>query len=120
MPVARVRVAVGPWPARRRPPRGTQDSQGYCCSSLWVCHYFTWESFGKNRKGNGLGLRLPQELPEHWTNTKKLAIQVKQNVAPLQANEVNILRRKCQQFEVLQTGRSGAVPEGRGLWRGGA
>lgn len=105
MPVARVRVAVGPWPARRRPPRGTQDSQGYCCSSLWVCHYFTWESFGKNRKGNGLGLRLPQELPEHWTNTKKLAIQVKQNVAPLQANEVNILRRKCQQFEVLQTGR---------------
>uniref|UniRef100_A0A9L0SQL6 Dynein axonemal heavy chain 17 n=1 Tax=Equus caballus TaxID=9796 RepID=A0A9L0SQL6_HORSE len=41
-----------------------------------------------------------QELPEQWTNTKKLAIQVKQNVAPLQANEVNILRRKCQQFEV--------------------
>nr|KAF6455670.1 dynein axonemal heavy chain 17 [Rousettus aegyptiacus] len=43
-----------------------------------------------------------QELPEHWTNTKKLAIQVKQNVAPLQANEVNILRRKCQQFELKQ------------------
>uniref|UniRef100_A0A8C9JNR1 Dynein axonemal heavy chain 17 n=1 Tax=Panthera tigris altaica TaxID=74533 RepID=A0A8C9JNR1_PANTA len=33
-----------------------------------------------------------QELPEQWTNTKKLAIQVKQNVAPLQANEVNIQR----------------------------
>uniref|UniRef100_A0A8C5LC16 Dynein axonemal heavy chain 17 n=1 Tax=Jaculus jaculus TaxID=51337 RepID=A0A8C5LC16_JACJA len=43
-----------------------------------------------------------QELPEKWTNTKKLAIQVKQNVAPLQANEVNILRRKCQQFEIKQ------------------
>ncbi|EHH58389.1 hypothetical protein EGM_08227 [Macaca fascicularis] len=43
-----------------------------------------------------------QELPEHWTNTKKLAIQVKQNVAPLQANEVSILRRKCQQFELKQ------------------
>uniref|UniRef100_A0A9L0S2Z6 Dynein axonemal heavy chain 17 n=1 Tax=Equus caballus TaxID=9796 RepID=A0A9L0S2Z6_HORSE len=43
-----------------------------------------------------------QELPEQWTNTKKLAIQVKQNVAPLQANEVNILRRKCQQFELKQ------------------
>ncbi|XP_039082400.1 dynein heavy chain 17, axonemal [Hyaena hyaena] len=43
-----------------------------------------------------------QELPEQWTNTKKLAIQVKQNVAPLQANEVNILRRKCQQFELRQ------------------
>uniref|UniRef100_A0A4X1UMV0 Dynein axonemal heavy chain 17 n=1 Tax=Sus scrofa TaxID=9823 RepID=A0A4X1UMV0_PIG len=40
-----------------------------------------------------------QELPEQWTHTKKLAIQVKQNVAPLQANEVSILRRKCQQFE---------------------
>lgn len=45
-----------------------------------------------------------QELPEQWTNTKKLAVQVKQNVAPLQANEVNILRRKCQQFEVETPG----------------
>lgn len=52
-------------------------------------------------------LRLPQELPEQWTNTKKLAIQVKQNVAPLQANEVNILRRKCQQFEVAGAGSMG-------------
>ncbi|XP_008068583.1 dynein heavy chain 17, axonemal [Carlito syrichta] len=43
-----------------------------------------------------------QELPEQWTNTKKLAILVKQNVAPLQANEVSILRRKCQQFELKQ------------------
>ncbi|KAF6093339.1 dynein axonemal heavy chain 17 [Phyllostomus discolor] len=43
-----------------------------------------------------------QELPEQWTNTKKLALQVKQNVAPLQANEVNILRRRCQQFELKQ------------------
>ncbi|XP_006734337.1 dynein heavy chain 17, axonemal [Leptonychotes weddellii] len=43
-----------------------------------------------------------QELPEQWTNTKKLVIQVKQNVAPLQASEVNILRRKCQQFELKQ------------------
>uniref|UniRef100_A0A4X1ULL9 Dynein axonemal heavy chain 17 n=1 Tax=Sus scrofa TaxID=9823 RepID=A0A4X1ULL9_PIG len=43
-----------------------------------------------------------QELPEQWTHTKKLAIQVKQNVAPLQANEVSILRRKCQQFELKQ------------------
>ncbi|XP_010211142.1 PREDICTED: dynein heavy chain 17, axonemal, partial [Tinamus guttatus] len=42
------------------------------------------------------------DLPEQWNNTKKLSFQVKQNVAPLQANEVNILRRKCQQFEVRQ------------------
>ncbi|XP_071881804.1 dynein axonemal heavy chain 17 [Anas platyrhynchos] len=43
-----------------------------------------------------------QELPEHWDNTKKLSFRVKQNVAPLQTNEVNIIRRKCQQFEVQQ------------------
>nr|XP_020013652.1 dynein heavy chain 17, axonemal [Castor canadensis] len=43
-----------------------------------------------------------QELPEQWTNTKKLAMQVKQNVIPLQANEVSTLRRKCQQFELKQ------------------
>ncbi|XP_077184230.1 dynein axonemal heavy chain 17 isoform X3 [Paroedura picta] len=42
------------------------------------------------------------ELPEQWNNTKKLSFQVKQNVAPLQANEVTILRRKCQQFEIKQ------------------
>lgn len=45
-------------------------------------------------------LGLLQELPEQWNNTKKLSFQVKQNVAPLQANEVSIIRRKCQQFEV--------------------
>ncbi|MGH0132249.1 UNVERIFIED_CONTAM: hypothetical protein FKN15_049486 [Acipenser sinensis] len=43
-----------------------------------------------------------QELPEQWNNMKKIALQVKQNVAPLQSNEVNIIRRKCQQFEIRQ------------------
>ncbi|XP_040542548.1 dynein axonemal heavy chain 17 isoform X5 [Gallus gallus] len=43
-----------------------------------------------------------QELPEQWDNTKKLSFRVKQNVAPLQANEVNIIRRKCQQLEARQ------------------
>ncbi|XP_015735401.1 dynein heavy chain 17, axonemal [Coturnix japonica] len=42
------------------------------------------------------------DLPEHWENTKKVSILAKQNVAPLQANEVNIIRKKCQQFEVRQ------------------
>ncbi|KAF1507297.1 Dynein heavy chain 17, axonemal, partial [Eudyptula minor] len=42
------------------------------------------------------------DLPEHWDSTKKLCLRVKQNAAPLQANEVNIIRRKCQQFEVRQ------------------
>ncbi|XP_075576162.1 dynein axonemal heavy chain 17 isoform X2 [Pelecanus crispus] len=42
------------------------------------------------------------DLPEHWDSTKKLCLRVKQSAAPLQANEVNIIRRKCQQFEVRQ------------------
>lgn len=45
-----------------------------------------------------------QELPEQWDSTKKLCLRVKQNAAPLQANEVNIIRRKCQQFEVPALG----------------
>ncbi|NXI55558.1 DYH17 protein, partial [Chloroceryle aenea] len=36
------------------------------------------------------------ELPEHWDSTKKLCLRVKQNVAPLQANEANAIRKKCQ------------------------
>ncbi|XP_071797739.1 dynein beta chain, ciliary isoform X1 [Asterias amurensis] len=43
-----------------------------------------------------------QELPEQWNNTKKIAITVKQQVAPLQANEVSIIRRKCTSFDVKQ------------------
>ncbi|NXL03800.1 DYH17 protein, partial [Mesembrinibis cayennensis] len=42
------------------------------------------------------------DLPDHWDSTKKLCLRVKQSAAPLQANEVNIIRRKCQQFEVRQ------------------
>ena len=41
-----------------------------------------------------------QELPEQWNVTKKQAVVMKQNVAPLQANEVNILRRKIASFDV--------------------
>ncbi|XP_062330264.1 dynein axonemal heavy chain 17-like [Osmerus eperlanus] len=43
-----------------------------------------------------------QDLPELWNNVKKTSLQVKQNLAPLQAHEVNIIRRKCQQFEIKQ------------------
>ncbi|XP_070790567.1 dynein axonemal heavy chain 9 [Pituophis catenifer annectens] len=43
-----------------------------------------------------------EELPEKWNNVKKLAINMKQQVAPLQANEVAILRRKCAVFDVEQ------------------
>uniref|UniRef100_H2ZKA8 AAA+ ATPase domain-containing protein n=1 Tax=Ciona savignyi TaxID=51511 RepID=H2ZKA8_CIOSA len=43
-----------------------------------------------------------QELPEQWNNTRKLSVTVKQTVAPLQANEVSIIRRKCTSFDVKQ------------------
>lgn len=45
---------------------------------------------------------LLQELPEQWNNLKKVATTVKQTVAPLQANEVAIIRRKCTSFDVKQ------------------
>ncbi|KAJ8318719.1 LOW QUALITY PROTEIN: hypothetical protein KUTeg_003810 [Tegillarca granosa] len=43
-----------------------------------------------------------QELPEQWNNTKKIAITVKQQVAPLQATEVANIRRKSATFDVSQ------------------
>ncbi|XP_056152723.1 LOW QUALITY PROTEIN: dynein heavy chain 9, axonemal [Lampris incognitus] len=43
-----------------------------------------------------------EDLPEKWTNVKKLAVVVKQQVAPLQASEVASLRRRCASFEVEQ------------------
>ncbi|CAH2292037.1 dynein heavy chain 9, axonemal [Pelobates cultripes] len=43
-----------------------------------------------------------EELPEKWNNIKKMAVTVKQQVAPLQANEVALLRRKCASFDVQQ------------------
>ncbi|KFW03432.1 Dynein heavy chain 9, axonemal, partial [Fulmarus glacialis] len=43
-----------------------------------------------------------EELPEKWNNIKKLAIAVKQHVAPLQANEMTVLRKSCAMFDVEQ------------------
>ncbi|NXS46386.1 DYH9 protein, partial [Balaeniceps rex] len=43
-----------------------------------------------------------EELPEKWNNIKKLAIAVKQHVAPLQANEMTVLRKSCAVFDVEQ------------------
>ncbi|EFA11309.2 dynein beta chain, ciliary [Tribolium castaneum] len=40
-----------------------------------------------------------QELPEQWNNTKKIAITVKQQVAPLQAAEVVLIRKKIAEFD---------------------
>lgn len=43
-----------------------------------------------------------QELPEQWNNSKKIAITIKQQVAPLQATEVANIRRKTATFDVSQ------------------
>ncbi|KAK7573934.1 hypothetical protein V9T40_011125 [Parthenolecanium corni] len=45
---------------------------------------------------------LLQELPEQWNNTKKIALNVKQLVAPLQAAEVLNIRRKIIVFDNRQ------------------
>lgn len=42
---------------------------------------------------------LLQELPEQWANTKKIAVTVKQQVAPLQATEVVAIRNKISMFD---------------------
>ncbi|XP_047613271.1 dynein axonemal heavy chain 9 isoform X1 [Phacochoerus africanus] len=43
-----------------------------------------------------------EELPEKWSNIKKMAVTVRQQVAPLQANEVTLLRQRCSAFDVEQ------------------
>uniref|UniRef100_A0A4X2LC28 AAA+ ATPase domain-containing protein n=1 Tax=Vombatus ursinus TaxID=29139 RepID=A0A4X2LC28_VOMUR len=43
-----------------------------------------------------------QELPEKWNNIKKMAVIVKQHVAPLQEDEVTALRQKCAAFGIEQ------------------
>lgn len=40
-----------------------------------------------------------QELPDQWNNTKKIAITVKQQVAPLQAAEVTFIRKRIVDFD---------------------
>ncbi|XP_019887304.2 dynein beta chain, ciliary [Ooceraea biroi] len=46
---------------------------------------------------------LLQELPEQWANTKKLALMVKQHVAPLQAGEVSRIRGRISAFDITIT-----------------
>ncbi|XP_040604816.1 dynein heavy chain 9, axonemal isoform X6 [Mesocricetus auratus] len=43
-----------------------------------------------------------EELPEKWKNMKKMAVTVRQQVAPLQANEVALLRQQCTAFDAQQ------------------
>lgn len=41
-------------------------------------------------------------MPEQWNDVKKVGVAMKQNVGPLQAIEVNILKRKLASFDVRQ------------------
>ncbi|KAK3559476.1 hypothetical protein QTP86_013663 [Hemibagrus guttatus] len=43
-----------------------------------------------------------QDLPEHWNNLKKMALQVQKNLLPFQIQEGNIIKQMCQQFEIKQ------------------
>lgn len=42
------------------------------------------------------------ELPQKWMNLKKLAIKIKHQVAPLQAQEVSSIRKRIADFDVKQ------------------
>ncbi|XP_075070448.1 dynein axonemal heavy chain 11 [Mixophyes fleayi] len=43
-----------------------------------------------------------EELPEKWNNTKKTAITVKHDLAPLQIAEVSVIRKRCAAFDMKQ------------------
>ncbi|CAG7732677.1 unnamed protein product [Allacma fusca] len=43
-----------------------------------------------------------EELPQKWTNLKKLSIQTKHTVAPLQAQEVSSIRKRIADFDAKQ------------------
>ena len=45
-----------------------------------------------------------EELPQRWENLKKLAIQTKHTVAPLQAQEVSSIRKRIAEFDFKQQG----------------
>lgn len=57
---------------------------------------------GGARRGLTTRRSSSQELPEKWNNVKKMAVTVRQQVAPLQANEVALLRQRCSAFDLEQ------------------
>lgn len=67
-----------------------------------------WGAVSGYRRGESIrGVNTPgssslQELPEKWKNVKKVAITARQQVVPLQANEVALLRQRCTAFDTQQ------------------
>ncbi|KAI8587105.1 dynein heavy chain and region D6 of dynein motor-domain-containing protein [Geranomyces variabilis] len=43
--------------------------------------------------------KLLNDLPEQWSDVKKLSMSIKDQAAPLQAREVDVLQQKCNKFE---------------------
>lgn len=43
--------------------------------------------------------KMVNDLPEEWSNVKKLAVTMRDQVAPLQAKEVDVLQQRCNKFE---------------------
>jgi dynein heavy chain len=44
--------------------------------------------------------KLLNDLPEQWSHVKKLSVSIKDQVAPLQAKEVDVLQQKCNRFDM--------------------
>jgi dynein heavy chain len=44
--------------------------------------------------------KLLNDLPEQWSDVKKLSVSIKDQVAPLQAKEVDVLQQNCNKFEM--------------------
>lgn len=44
--------------------------------------------------------KMLNDLPEEWSEVKKLSSAIKDQVAPLQAKEVEVLQQKCNKFEM--------------------
>ncbi|TPX33478.1 hypothetical protein SmJEL517_g03633 [Synchytrium microbalum] len=43
--------------------------------------------------------KMLNDLPEAWSDVKKLSVSIRDHVAPLQAREVDVLQRKCNSFD---------------------
>uniref|UniRef100_A0A8C8VJF2 Dynein axonemal heavy chain 11 n=1 Tax=Pelusios castaneus TaxID=367368 RepID=A0A8C8VJF2_9SAUR len=41
-----------------------------------------------------------EDLPEKWNTTKKIAVSIKHEMAPLQTSEVTLIRKKCALFDI--------------------
>lgn len=81
-------------------------------TQLEVCAKALKHTFGEKtllllRRYLNLITTKTQELPEKWKNLRKIAFTVKHEVAPLQSNEVSVIRRKCIWFEVSMCVRAG-------------